>query len=148
MISSPDCLKLIQHFETLKLKAYLDIFGVPTIGWGHTKNVKLGSSCTKEQADKYVKDTPSLSFLSFYLNHFSYDEKQNNPPLTISCREMENFIIATCNNSEHLKFVDESQCHFKGGETVRIILMEFSKALKDVLPAFPVSKELSSRCQM
>ena len=76
---------------------------------------------TKEQADKYVKDTPCLSFLSFYLNHFSYDEKQNNPPLTISCREMENFIIATCNNSEHLKFVDESQCHFKGGETVRII---------------------------
>lgn len=56
MISSPDCLKLIQHFETLKLKAYLDIFGVPTIGWGHTKNVKLGSSCTKEQADKWLQD--------------------------------------------------------------------------------------------
>ena len=34
---------------------------------------------------------------------------------------MENFIIATCNNSEHLKFVEEEQCHFKGGETVRII---------------------------
>lgn len=34
---------------------------------------------------------------------------------------MENFIIATCNQSEHLKFVDESQCHFKGGETVMII---------------------------
>lgn len=76
---------------------------------------------TKEQADKYVKDTPSLSFLSFYLDHFAYDEKQNNPPLTITRKEMENFIIATCNNSEHLKFVDESQCHFKGGETVRII---------------------------
>jgi transcription antitermination factor NusG len=34
---------------------------------------------------------------------------------------MENFIIATCNKSEHLKFVNESQCHFKGGETVRVI---------------------------
>ena len=34
---------------------------------------------------------------------------------------MENFIIATCNKSEHLKFVDESQCHFKGGETVKVI---------------------------
>ena len=34
---------------------------------------------------------------------------------------MENFIIATCNNSEHLKFVDESQCHFKGGEIVKVI---------------------------
>ena len=76
---------------------------------------------TKEKAETYVKNTPCLSFLSFYLDHFSYDEKQNNPPLTITRKEMENFIIATCNNSEHLKFVDEEQCHFKGGETVKII---------------------------
>ena len=34
---------------------------------------------------------------------------------------MENFIIATCNSSEHLMFVDESQCHFKGGEIVKVI---------------------------
>ena len=34
---------------------------------------------------------------------------------------MENFIIATCNKSEHLKFVEESQCHFKGGEIVKVI---------------------------
>lgn len=76
---------------------------------------------TKDQADTYVKDTPCLSYLSFYLDHFKYDEKHNNPPLTVTRKEMENFIIATCNNSEHLKFVEEEQCHFKGGETVRII---------------------------
>lgn len=34
---------------------------------------------------------------------------------------MENFIIATCNNSEHLKFVDEEQCHYKGGEIVKVV---------------------------
>ena len=34
---------------------------------------------------------------------------------------MENFIIATCNNNEHLKFVDESQCHFRGGEIVKVV---------------------------
>ena len=34
---------------------------------------------------------------------------------------MEYFIIATCNKNEHLKFVDETQCHFKGGETVKVI---------------------------
>ena len=56
MISSPDSLKLIQLFEDLRLKAYLDIFGVPTIGWGHTNNVKLGMTCTKEQADKWLYD--------------------------------------------------------------------------------------------
>ena len=76
---------------------------------------------TKDQADTYVKDTPCLSYLSFYLDHFKYDEKHNNPPLTVTRKEMENFILATCNSSEHLKFVEEEQCHFKGGETVRII---------------------------
>jgi len=56
MIASPNCMKLIQHFESCKLKAYPDIFGIPTIGWGHTKDVKLGMTCTQEQADKWLQD--------------------------------------------------------------------------------------------
>lgn len=76
---------------------------------------------TEEKADEYVKNTPALSYLTYYYNHFELDDNQMNPPLTISCREMENFIIATCNKSEHLKYVDESQCHFKGGELVKVI---------------------------
>lgn len=64
---------------------------------------------------------PPIFFLSYYYNHLELDETQKNPPLTVSCKEMENFIIATCNQSEHLKFVTESQCHFKGGETVEVI---------------------------
>ena len=75
---------------------------------------------TDEKADEYVKHTPALSYLTYYYNHFELDDNLNNPPLTVSCKEMENFIIATCNKSEHLKFVDMSQCHFKGGETVKI----------------------------
>ena len=67
------------------------------------------------------KVPPPISFLSYYYNHFEQDKDRKNLPLTISCKEMENFIIATCNSSEHLKFVDESQCHFKGGETVTVI---------------------------
>jgi transcription antitermination factor NusG len=76
---------------------------------------------TEEKADEYVKRTPALSYLTYYYNHFELDDNEKNPPLTISCKEMENFIIATCNNNEHLKFVEESQCHFKGGEVVKII---------------------------
>ena len=66
---------------------------------------------------------PFLSILvrNLSYNHFRLDENQKNPPLTISNEEMENFIIATCNQSEHLKLVTESQCHFKGGETVMVI---------------------------
>ena len=76
---------------------------------------------TKEKAEEYVKSTSALSWLSYYYNHFVQDENLKNPPLTVSCREMENFIIATCNKSEHLKFVEESQCHFRGGEKVKVI---------------------------
>ena len=76
---------------------------------------------TKDKAEEYVKSTPALSYLTYYYNHFELDDDQKNPPLTVSCKEMENFIIATYNSSEHLKLVDESQCHFKGGEIVKVI---------------------------
>ncbi len=75
---------------------------------------------TAQKAEEYIKNTPALSYLTYYFNHFEVNELQKNPPLTISVREMDNFILATCNRSEHLLFVDERQCHFKGGETVRV----------------------------
>lgn len=75
---------------------------------------------TEDKAEEYVKNTPAMSCLSYYYNHFKHDNDLKNPPLTISRKEMENFIIATCNKSEHLRFVDEKQCHFKGGEIVKV----------------------------
>ncbi len=75
---------------------------------------------TKEKAEEYVKYTPVLSFISYYYNHFEYDGYRRNPPLTVLRSEMENFILATCNKSEHLLFVDESLCHYKSGEIVRV----------------------------
>lgn len=77
---------------------------------------------TEEKAEEYVKRTPTLSFLSYYYDHFKTTRGGGyNPPLTISDKEMENFIIATCSCNEHLKFVNKEQCHFKGGETVKVI---------------------------
>ena len=76
---------------------------------------------TEEKAEEYTKDTPAISYLTYYYNHFEKNEEQKNPPLVVPCKEMENFILATCKNSEHLRFVEESQCHYKGGETVKII---------------------------
>ena len=43
-----------KQFESCKLEAYLDVKGVPTIGWGHTAGVKLGDTCTQEQADAWL----------------------------------------------------------------------------------------------
>ncbi len=94
---------------------------------GKTKNVLetlipnlLFVYTTSEKADEYIKDTSALSYLSYYYNHFETDHYHKNPPLTIPSSEMENFILATCCGSEHLMFVTKEQCHFKGGETVRV----------------------------
>ena len=50
----PAGLALIKEFEGLKLVAYLDSVGVPTIGYGHTKDVKIGVRCTQEEADAWL----------------------------------------------------------------------------------------------
>lgn len=51
---------LIKFYESLKLKAYLCPSRIPTIGWGTTvypngKPVKMGDSCTPEQAEIYFE---------------------------------------------------------------------------------------------
>ena len=73
---------------------------------------------TAEQAEVYIRNTPELSFLTYYYNLFKFNEEQKNPPLTIPSREMENFIRATCSQNEHLRLVEPQQCHYKGGDLV------------------------------
>lgn len=48
-------LELLKHFEGCQLKAYLCPAGIPTIGYGHTRRVKLGDVWTQEQADAYLQ---------------------------------------------------------------------------------------------
>lgn len=55
---SPEGISLIHAFESCRLSAYLDVAGIPTIGWGTTRypsgeKVKMGDLCTPEQADMY-----------------------------------------------------------------------------------------------
>lgn len=49
-------LNLIKSFEGCHLNAYLCPANVPTIGYGHTKNVRLGMKITPEQAEKFLRD--------------------------------------------------------------------------------------------
>lgn len=49
-------LDLIKRSEELRLKAYLDTGGVPTIGWGHTRGVRMGDTCTEGQAETYLRE--------------------------------------------------------------------------------------------
>jgi len=46
--------KLIAVFEGLRLTAYQDSGGVWTIGFGHTKGVTAGMTCTEDQATAWL----------------------------------------------------------------------------------------------
>lgn len=48
---SENCIELIKYFEGCKLKAYRDVTGVLTIGYGDTKNVTANMVITQEQAE-------------------------------------------------------------------------------------------------
>ena len=52
-------LKWIAGFEGLRLSAYLDGGGVPTIGYGHTRGVKLWQTCTQAQALDWLREDAS-----------------------------------------------------------------------------------------
>ena len=51
----PQCgIDLLKKLEACKLTAYQDERGIWTIGYGHTKDVKQGDTCTQEQADAWL----------------------------------------------------------------------------------------------
>jgi len=103
--------KIVEKYVGGKIKRFLQPL-IPNMLFAYT---------TPEKAKEYVNNTPAISYLSFYYNHFKLDENEKNPPLTVSDDEMTRFIQATCNMNKHLLFVQPSQCHFKGGEQVRVI---------------------------
>lgn len=50
----PQCgIELINSFEKCEFAAYQDQGGIPTLGWGHTKGVKMGDTCSQAQADAW-----------------------------------------------------------------------------------------------
>ena len=48
--------QLIKKFEGCELQAYKCSANVWTIGYGRTKNVSRGDTCTQEQADKWLEE--------------------------------------------------------------------------------------------
>lgn len=47
-------LELIKKYEGLRLKAYLDPVGVPTIGYGSTQGIKIGDEINEVQAEAFL----------------------------------------------------------------------------------------------
>ena len=55
MTISQKGIDLIKTFEGCKLFAYRDSVGIATIGYGHTKDVRMGMSITQKQAEEFLK---------------------------------------------------------------------------------------------
>lgn len=49
-------LALTRASEGLFLVAYRDPGGVPTLGYGHTKGVRMGQTCTKAVAEQWLRE--------------------------------------------------------------------------------------------
>lgn len=70
MKTSERGLNLIKKYEGLRLEAYLDPCGIPTIGWGHTSGVRMGDTINEETAHELLK----LDVSVFEKKVLSYDE--------------------------------------------------------------------------
>ena len=56
MKTSNNGIELIKRHEGLRLNAYKCTSGKLTIGYGHTKGVKIGQTITKEEAERLLRE--------------------------------------------------------------------------------------------
>ena len=75
MRTSRKGIEFIKAHEGLRLDAYLCPAGVPTIGYGHTYNVKMGDRITEEQAERFL--IGDLIVAETEVNRYGFDLTQN-----------------------------------------------------------------------
>ncbi|MBK4770990.1 MAG: lysozyme [Pantoea sp. Morm] len=68
MQTSNNGINLIKRFEGLRLEAYRDSVGIPTIGYGHTHGVKMGDVITGAQADAFLREDLQVAELIINTN--------------------------------------------------------------------------------
>ena len=83
---------------------------------------------TRKMVDSIVKKKDGEpSIIKFYLDKTKPMEVNGkHPPLTIPYVSMMNFIKATNTENEHVRVVYPEQCHYKSGDTVKVVAGEFS----------------------
>ena len=89
---------------------------------------------TREAVNSIIKKKEDeLSVLKFYLDKTKpIEENGKHPPLIIPFAAMTNFIKATSTDSEHVRIVSAEQCHYKSGDTVKVIGGEFEGVIGKV----------------
>lgn len=124
--------KAYEHLISIGIEAYLPMKKILRIVQG--KRVKstepllpnlLFVYANPEQLDIHLKSNPHLNYLNYYYDHFRKKANGNNPPLMVNYNDMINFINLTCIDNHHIQLVRPEQCHFKGGDDVKIISGQF-----------------------
>ena len=79
---------------------------------------------TRQKSHDFVKEpAPSAKWLKYYTDKTKPIENATgfHPPITIPDNDMLNFIRLTSVDSEHIMVLPPERCHFKNGDTVRVI---------------------------
>lgn len=77
MKTSTNGINLIKSFEGLRLTAYQCEADVWTIGYGHTKGVYQGMTCTEEQATQWLIEDVAFAENQVMIYNLTYDWNQN-----------------------------------------------------------------------
>ena len=75
---------------------------------------------TRQEADKYVRDSQVSKYTTYYYNHFDIDANGYNPPLTVTSRDMEPLVRTTALLDQHVMEVDIKTCKFVSDDLVRV----------------------------
>ena len=72
---SKEGIDFIKSFEALRLQAYLCEANKLTIGYGHTRNVKIGQTCTVAEAEQMLAE--DIAIAEKAVNTINQELKQN-----------------------------------------------------------------------
>ena len=78
-----------------------------------------------QETEQYVKDSSVSKYTTYYYNHFATDGNGQNPPLTVSSKDMEPFVRLTAIQDEHVMEVDIMKCRFVSDDIVRVTFGPF-----------------------
>lgn len=73
---SDTLLQRLMEMEGCRLKAYRDASGVPTIGYGHTKGVRMGDCISQQQASDWLRQDAYQVMLQVRRLHVARTEAQ------------------------------------------------------------------------
>lgn len=76
MKTSQRGIELIKKHEGLRLAAYLCPAGIPTIGYGHTKGVKLGQVISEEEAEQLLREDLAASEMEVERHNLRINQNQ------------------------------------------------------------------------